>query len=513
MPLLYDQFGREIKKEKAPSRRPLAAAPITDAWRDYVSAGLTPRGLATVLQEADGGDVRRQAELFDQIEEKDGHIQAERSKRVNAILDMDFAVTPASEDARDVKVAEFVDEFFSGMTDWEETIVSLQDAVGKGFAGLEIQWDLSSGQALPEALDFVEQKRFLFVDEKNLLSAVPRLVTDDVPMGIEIPPWKMMLHRYGGKSGHPTRSGILRTCAWMYLFKNYAIKDWVIFLEVFGMPLRLGKYEPGASDADKSALITAIASLGSDAAGIISKNTEIEFIEAIKGRMAGSPYKEMSEFCNRENSKAILGQTLTAEVGDAGSYAASKTHNEVRLDLLKADGRAIAATIRHQLIRPIVGFNFGWDTPVPGYTSTFEEDEDFKAKAEWVGKLLEQGVRMPAAFVRQEFKIPEPEDGEEMVGGLPLPVTAKRVVAKAPAPLADAADVISARLETESAPLVEAMIARIRELVMSAGSLEEIRDHIIDLYPAIDSDELGLVMARAMATSELAGRNDAENGN
>jgi len=38
----------------------------------------------------------------------------------------------------------------------------------------------------------------------------------------------------------------MRVCAWMYLFKNYAVKDWIGFPEVYGMPLRVGKYEPGA---------------------------------------------------------------------------------------------------------------------------------------------------------------------------------------------------------------------------------------------------------------------------
>ena len=37
----------------------------------------------------------------------------------------------------------------------------------------------------------------------------------------------------------------------MYLFKNYDLKDWVSFAEVYGLPLRLGKYAPGASEADK----------------------------------------------------------------------------------------------------------------------------------------------------------------------------------------------------------------------------------------------------------------------
>lgn len=368
MVTLYDQFGREIPKRQMPERRPLAAAPILDTWRDYVSAGLTPESLTTLLKEADAGDVRRQAELFDQMEEKDSHLLGEAEKRRNAILGIEFKVKPATEDKRDVKVAEFVEEYFDNTTDWDDTLAALQDGVGKGFSALEIHWDVSSGQAMPEKLEFIEQKRFIFTDETGYLRKYPRLLSDADLMGAAIPAWKIIFHRYGGKAGHAVKSAIYRVCAWMYLFKNYSLKDWIAFLEVFGMPLRLGKYDSGAGKDDKDALITAIQSLGSDAAGIISKNTEIEFIEAVKGSgKSDNPYLAMAEFCDKAMSKALLGQTLTADVGDKGSYAAAKTHNEVRQDLAQADTRAVAVTVRYQLIRPMVGFNFGWDTPCPEY--------------------------------------------------------------------------------------------------------------------------------------------------
>ncbi len=40
----------------------------------YPSQGLTPERLAAIFREADAGDVRRQAELFEEMEEKDAHL-------------------------------------------------------------------------------------------------------------------------------------------------------------------------------------------------------------------------------------------------------------------------------------------------------------------------------------------------------------------------------------------------------------------------------------------------------
>lgn len=533
--MILDQFGREIKTTKTPDRRPLAAAPVLDSWREYVSAGLTPQRLTNLLKEADAGNVSRQAELFDQMEEKDAHLLGEAEKRRNAILDVEFQVTPASEDSRDVKVAEFVQEYFDNMTDWDDTLVALQDSVGKGFSALEIQWDVSGGQAMPTNLEFIEQKRFLFTDLTGYLRKYPMLISDDNMTGEEIPAWKMLFHRYGGKSGHAAKSGIYRVCAWMYLFRNYSLKDWMAFLEVFGMPLRLGKYDPGAGEEDKDALITAIQSLGSDAAGIISKNTEIEFIEAVKGSGKGdNPYLAMMDFCAKEISKAMLGQTLTADVGDVGSYAAARTHNEVRLDLAKADTRSVAATIRYQLIRPMVGFNFGWDTPVPGYAAVWNEREDLKSLSEVYLNVIGFGQPVSAEHVSDRFGIPLPEKDQTVLqpvsGGspgfaakTPNPAVAarlgidgglSRLTAKGdPGPQFDAMQTELEELADQSLEMAAGALRGIdgpvRKLIASSSSLEELRDRIFEVYKDMEPGDLERLVRDALFTAALAGAADA----
>lgn len=516
--VILDQFGRPYPAaQKAPARRPLAAAPLMDSWREYVAAGLTPERLAAILREADQGDVRRQAELFEQLLEKDAHLLGETGKRENAILNVEFTVSPATDSARDQDVADFVSRYLADQTDWPDVQVAMQEAVGRGFAAMEIMWDMSSGQAVPSSFEPLESKRFLFRDAQGVLSRTPLLITDENPMGGAIPAWKVLMHRYGGKTGNATRSGVYRVCAWMFLFKNYAIKDWAVFCEVYGMPLRLGKYSSGASEDDKAALIHAISTLGSDAAGIISKSTEIEFVETAKGTSSAGLYKLLAQFCNSEMSKAILGQTLSAELGSVGSYAAAKTHNEVRLDLVRADARALAATVRQQIIRPLVGFNFGWDAPVPGYAPVFDEAGNLKEKAAWIGGLLDRGVVMPLKWVRREFKVPEPEDGEDVVGGsAPVAASQSLRVAKGNAPARSAPVTppvpLAARMSIEATPAIEDWLRRIREMAEQAGSLEELRDMLLGGFGDLPSDDLAKVMQAGFAVAELVGMSDAAGG-
>lgn len=518
--MILDQFGNQIKAPARPDPRPIATAKMVMSERDYVTAGLTPQRLAAVFRDADAGDISRQAELFEQIEEKDGHLRGESAKRINVITDVDFELAPATDSQRDLEVADFVRQHLLDMEDWPEVMTGLNQAIGRGVSMFEMAWEASAGQAIISDFKHIHAKRLLFTTPDGYVSDTPRLISDDALMGAEIPPWKTVMHRYGGKTGNATRAALYRICAWMFLFKNYSVKDWLIFTEVYGMPLRIGKYDPGASKDDKTALINAIKSIGTDAAGIISKSTEIEFIESVTGKDTGELYRSIVDFANEEMSKALLGQTTTAGLKDVGAYSAVESFKGVSMDLVKADSRALPATVRSQIIRPLVGFNYGWDTPLPLYRAVWDEDEDLNAKSEWVDKLLNRGVKMPAKWLREEFKIPEPEDGEETVGGNPpqppfekgggANPTAAKLVAKAAGTGSDelspdAADAFDARLNDAAEPVLRKMTDPVRRLVASAKSLQELRDGIFDLYPDIDGAEMADLMTDAVLAAKLAG--------
>ena len=512
MPIL-DQFGREIKTSARPERRKIAVASIRDRWSGYPSEKLTPVRLARIFKEADQGDVYNQAELFEEMEEKDAHLSAELLKRKNAVNALDFDIIPCEEGlkggkAKSDKVCDFCRDVIGSMPGFEDALFDLLDAVGKGFAVSEIVWDTDGGRAVVADLKWIHQKKLIFTETMH-----PRLITDDSPTGREIPPFKVIYHRHKARSGYDTRAGMLRVCAWMYLFKNYSIKDWTAFSEVFGMPLRIGKYDPGASEEDKDALVAAIRSLGSDAAGIISKSTEIEFVEAIRGRTEGNIYRTLTDFCNREMSKAVIGATLTTDVGDKGSYAASKTHNEVRLDLVKSDAWSLANTIRMQLLRPLTGLNFGWDTPVPRFRFQFREPEDLEKLSKVYKNLVEMGQPVSAEHVSGRFGVPLPKAGETVLAPQGRgPAAMKQIAAKSgrESTKEGPADTLGAlERKTLSAADFGPLTAPVERLLGSVSSLEEFRDGLLDIYSDMDESDLGDLMQKAFTLAGLAGRFDA----
>ncbi|MBM4285819.1 MAG: DUF935 domain-containing protein [Deltaproteobacteria bacterium] len=408
---LKDFFGRWFKTTDKPETRELAAVSLEDRYSTYPSVGLTPGGLAAIFQEADQGAVRRQMELFGEMEEKDAHLAALLQTRKLAVLSLDWEVLPYSQEEEDRRIAEEVGELVYAIPNVEGAFLDLLDAVGKGFALVEVMWETTRGRSRVVELKWVPQKRLTFVDGMQ-----PRLLTSASDWeGVEFTPWKVIYHRYKARSGHDTRSGVLRVVGYLYLLKNYALKDWAAFNEVFGMPLRLGKYEPTASPADRESLIQAIRNLGSDAAGVISKSTEIEFVE-VASRQGGNavPYRVLADFCNREMSKAVLGQTLSVDTsGATGTYAAAKVHAQVRRDLVEADAQGLAQTLREQLLKPLVGFNFGWDKATPWFRFRHEEEEDLKTLSEVYRNLVAMGLPMSWEHVAERFGVPLPAPVEE----------------------------------------------------------------------------------------------------
>lgn len=517
---------KQPQQNPAPLRRPdtneIAVAQVTDKYSEYPSNGLTPVKLAEIFKEADAGDVLRQMELFEEMEEKDPHLFSQLQTRKNAVTGLDFEIIPFSDDPRDKEIADFIEEQINGIESLEDVETDLLDAIGKGFAVSEIMWGYDEGHVVVREIKSRYQKRFFW----DSLDDSFKVRTKDAPEGILLPANKFIVHRYKARSGHTSRAGILRVVAWMYLFKNYDLKDWVSFAEVYGLPLRLGKYAPGASEADKVALMQALIQIGADAAGIIPDGTSIDFITTEK-TSSSDLYERLARYCDEQISKAILGQTLTSDSG-GGSYAQSKTHNDVRHDLTVADCKSLASTLRRDLIRPLCIFNFGEDKRVPHIRFDCEESEDLTQTATIIGTLVnEVGLRVPTSFIYKKFSIPEPEADEEVAAprstsagltGLPFKKEPN------PAQIALKAegdggvgtqqhiDKLASAAVRHGAGSFKRAFGPVLKIIEKAESLEELRDMMEDnkavaeLYAAMDVSEVEELLQKVMLYADLEGR-------
>lgn len=515
-------MSKKDKKKYVPgmagSGKPIMAAvairDVNDRLNSYPSEGLTPQKLAEIFREADEGDLFRQMELFEEMESKDTHLFSQLQTRKLAVTGLDWEVQPFSQEETDKQIAAFVEKQLKELDGFSDNIMDILDAIGKGISFQEIEWAISrDGHVVVDNIEYVHQKKFFY----DCMTDELMVRTDEYSGGIPLPDNKFIIHKYKARSGHPSRYGILRVVAWMYLFKNYTLKDWVSFCEVYGMPLRLGTYDATASDKDKDALFDAIINMGTDAAGIVPAGTDIRFIESNK-QSSVDIYEKLARFCDEQMSKAIVGQTLTSDSG--GSYAQSKTHNDVRQDLTEADCKAVMDTVRRDLIRPLVEFNFGYGAHIPYFVLNSADTDDLKETAEIVSTLATTGLEIPKPWLYKKFNIPAPEDGEETIGKSPsLPeqqgIGLQQMKLKADARSPDTQAVLD-QMETaamdQSKEFFRQMVAPVLEMVENCDSLASLQDSLQDektlrkLYESMDVKEFDRLMEKVMYVSNMLGR-------
>ncbi len=391
-----------------------------DAWRDYPSSGLTPSRLMSILREADAGSLSASMQLFAEMEEKDAHLYSVANTRRLAVTGLAWQVVSAADVYGGVdraaadEAAAYCGEVLAGLEGFDEALQHLALAVGRNIAVAELVWEAVGGELRLTDICPVDFTRLVF-DELGQ----PRILTRDAPIdGVELPQNKFVVHTPHSIGGYPSRGGLLRVTAMVYLGKNLALKDWLIFAEVFGMPVRIARYEPSATPEEKRELLEMLDSLGSNAAGVFSRAVEVQLIEANRGS-AGPPYEHLVDFLNREMSKAWLGQTLTTETpGTKGTFTAAKVHENVRGDIRADDIRKEGRTIRRDLLTPLARLKFGPDVPVPAFRRNPGRATELQELAAVLDTAVNQlGAKVPAAWVHETLGIPQAAEGEVSLPG------------------------------------------------------------------------------------------------
>jgi len=386
-------------------------------WDQSAASGLTPERLAQMLRGSIRGDIRPYLELAEEMEERDPHYFSVLGTRKRALSRI--AASVEEEKGVDKKIIDAVRDLVEEPA-FRDMLRDLVDAFGKGYSAIEIMWGERDGLWRPQGYVWRDPKYFTFDYISRTELRLAELTMID---GSLLPPAKFIVHRPKLKSGIPIRSGLARIVAWAYLFKNYSLKDWQVFLDVFGMPIRLGKYHPAATPEERRKLLTAVASIAVDAAAIIPESMAVEFIEAKQN--GGQPFEDMCRYLDEQISKAVLGQTMSTD-GHAGGLAQAKIHNQVRIDILEDDADQIGTTINRDLIAWFVRLNWGDKADAPRVVFPVAEPEDVAVLSDALAKLVPVGLRVSAQEIREKIGVREPEDGEEVL--------------EAPKPAAAAAD-------------------------------------------------------------------------
>lgn len=447
--------------------------------------------------------------IYDEIE-RDCHAFSVLQKRKHAVVSFPWEVKPASNRLQDRKAAETIHDMLEAL-DFDGLCVGLLDALLKGFAVGEVIWNPATW--MPRQVLMRDQRRFHFdVDGK------PRLATrENMLPGEELPERKFIVHRTGAKDSNPYGLGLGTRLFWPVWFKRQGMGFWLVFAEKFGSPTLVGKYPQSMQEDDQSKLLDALSNVAQEAAIIAPLEAEIDLLEASRSGSVDT-YERLVRYLDEEMSKAVLGETLTTTLGSAGSYAASKTHNEVRLELVRADADLLSATLNQSLVAWVTELHHPGAVP-PTIWRKVEAPTDLKAEAEKDQIVANMGFEPDEAWIQDKYgvgwrkKAPAPPPTlPPGAGAGPGAVPEAASPAFAEGDGADAADHLTDQLETSIRAAQARLLEPVRRLVAQAQNLEEIRDGLLDLYPEMDTAAFAEMLTQAFLAANLAGRAEVRDG-
>lgn len=345
-----------------------------------------------IFNSAEGGATEELFTLYRDMMIADAHSQSEWFKRKLAVIGKPLSVIPADEDdAADVAAADIIRAEVEGCGGWMQSLGHLLDGtlypvavVEKVFEARGAGFGLRELAPVPHRLlDFTSGTlRIRQVDARGYTTG--KTAAADAS--------RYIVHRGHLLTAPDNFGGPMRSIVFWWLLSIMDRGWWARFLDRFGSPFLVGKYDQ-ADDASRRILEGAF-DLATKIGGlVVSRETEVEIKEAASGN-SGDSFERFLMICQREKSKLIIGQTLSAEAQSTGLGSDVATaHEAVRDDIREFDAAMLAYTLKTQLFAQILRIN-RLPGRAPGVTFGGESAKESELTGALLKSLTEAGLRV-----------------------------------------------------------------------------------------------------------------------
>lgn len=535
---------------------------VQDRWQAPELRYYTPQVVEHIIRDAIGGDLTKQAEMFDLMERTWPRLLGNLKKLRERVCSIEWYVQPwalkgqkpTAEAERRAALLEDTlwrmrPDAFGDENEFEGMLFDLLDAWGKGVSVQEILWETRNGESgavvVPRATRWINPKLYGFPAGPGLsgrLMLRAEALSPNPPAAhpqsafsnpqsdswVEFAPDKFLVAVAKQKSGHPTGAALLQALGFFWSATNFSWEWFLNFAQTFGVPIRWANYATGA-DADKIAKIEAmLANMGSAAWGAFPEGTTLQIIEALKTSAEG-PHERLNNAVDRICDILILGQTLTSDVGKSGSRALGDVHQGVLSDRERAVARFAARTLNSQLVPAFCRLNFGDDVECPFIILDIEEEENTKEIAETFKLAGEAGMRIPAQYAHDRLGIPLPKDGEAVleapnpqsaianIANPQSPISQKPIAAKESAAqrklaaaVAESVTGVEEKWLGGAVPWFQALIAAAESPTVTDAEFERLLVHTQNslpeqLAPLLNTDALAEAMTANMGAAVVNG--------
>jgi SPP1 gp7 family putative phage head morphogenesis protein len=337
--------------------------------------------------------------------ERDAVVHAAIQDRISGTISRDHIITPASEDGRDVQIANAIDKLFKDIDTMDSAAQMLKMAIKTGFSISIPTWNLRNYTLA--GVQTLDSGRFQFMIDNRILCET---IDDNNQIQKKyIDPNDVMLIKYGqGIYGESQ----IASAYWSWYFKKACLRNYVIFIDKYACPTTLGKLKEGTelSTEEIKVLLTDMAGIQSNSSAIQPPSLETVILLESQRAAVGTFFEGAIKLFNDEIVKAILSQTASMQ-GTPGNLGNEQLRSDVRDDIIEGDCRKVEKAF-NWLIKQIVDVKFG-AVKYPKYEIQKPEDKQTAQRLSIYDALMKNGFELSIAQIREEFALNTPTDNDD----------------------------------------------------------------------------------------------------
>lgn len=372
------------------------------------------------------------------LENRDAHLSSCLRTRRAALAAAEMRVVDTGDSPLELQVGAFVRNVINDTPGLRAQINQLMDAFGKGWAILEVMWRRDpDGFVRIDDLRVRRQERFAFDTHGKLwmtdaiadreypptpqdYATAPKLVSyPNAPAPMIAPRPQLMPDRkfctfiFEPSPINPYGNALSARTVMLCWYKAINLAVWSDHNERFGVPMPIIHFDPGTSQQEIAKLENVLEDLKRKGGLLLNDSVKYELSETKSTAGASNSYRELTDWCNDEISKTILGQTLTNSEGRrTGSKALGTIHERILNSYHAADAQALSDALTLQLSRWLTDFNFGTKVPCPRILLETHDPVKEVEELDIDEKLLKMGVPISVSWFYRKYHRPIPDTDE-----------------------------------------------------------------------------------------------------
>lgn len=422
-------IGKSAKGQKSANRKNNNYNVVGYKERlDLVANSITPAQLSSILLKSTQGDLRELHESYDKME---------LDPQVGGLIDHVCRTLSGSDvkyDQRKIKDSKdqnLSDEYHALGNEILEnvnqrTIIrEFVKGVMRGTKAFQPDYTIekygSKYLAIPVELKPVQGQRYLWESqydtgrygELKIITSknVDGLYIDDMPKG------DIFYITDGYGLGRWDLNGVNRRVLGYWLLKSYATSWWGDKVEMFGEPIRVGRYPQGTSTEIRNDAEMFLAEMGRTAYALLPDNINLQLLESASSSNGGlSTHGEIVRYLDNRIAFTYLGQTDSNTDSRYGSKARSQELGNITASMIKDYAAGVAEGFE-KLLCAAIQKNYGTVVKrlVPKARLLHSSIGSVTDKTEAMLLMSDSGVAVPINTFYEETGVNMPEKGEQVL--------------------------------------------------------------------------------------------------